>query len=103
MTRESGILIPLSVKVTEHSLTISLDLGTMKWAAEHMDENNPYNESTGRFEQAWRITDKVQFAKDVRIALLDEAEDGSTPVTRILDAAFLAAIGNGSEGVTENK
>ncbi len=45
------------------------------------------------------VTDAKKFAKDFIYELEREEEDGSTPVHRLLDTAFVAAIGNGAEGV----
>jgi hypothetical protein len=47
------------------------------------------------------VVDKYKFAKGVGIGLCDEEEDGSTPLTKILDAAYVHAVEN-DEGVDED-
>ena len=46
-----------------------------------------------------RVTDAVAFANDVVRALLDEREDGSSPLTDTLDKAFRDALDDGAQGV----
>lgn len=43
-----------------------------------------------------KVTDLHGFAEDVRSALLNEAEDGSSKLTNVLDAAMQAAVEDGS-------
>ena len=93
---------PLEVRVVSSALVISIGMGTLTWAAEHMEENNPYDDDSRDFKRLWRVKDAAQFAKDVRSALRDEGEDGSTPLTRLLDAMCLAAIEDGSVAVDED-
>lgn len=47
-------------------------------------------------EVAGQVTDARGFAEDVVGALLDEAEDGSSRLTKLLDDAMEAAINDGS-------
>jgi hypothetical protein len=51
------------------------------------------------FRREWRVNDAGQFAEDVKVELCREGEDGSTPLTRLLDAMCLAAIEAGSAGI----
>ena len=46
-----------------------------------------------------KITDVQTFALEVADAINDEAEDGSTLLTRMLDAAIRKAVESGCEGV----
>lgn len=46
-----------------------------------------------------KITDVLTFAQEVARAINSEAEDGSTLLTRMLDAAILKAVLSGCEGV----
>lgn len=87
--------VPLRCRIVDRVLTIEIGIDTLKGAAE-------------RHEQFWQpATDKValvvnspeKFAKDVRSALQDEGEDGSTKITAMLDAAILEAVEQGSEGL----
>ena len=45
------------------------------------------------------ITDEAVFALEVARAINDEGEDGSTLLTRMLDAAIRKAVESGCEGV----
>ena len=95
--------MPLRVRVERCRLILSIGLDTLAYAARHAPEIErafvwddaacEYNES--RF----RVVDKVAFAKAVCAALNDEAEDGSTKLTRLLDECFMDAIEAGAEGV----
>ena len=87
--------IQLRCRIVERVLTIEIGIDTLKHAAE-------------RHEEFWQPqTDKVAlvvskpeiFAKDVRIALLAEEEDGTTRIAALLDDAILEAVEQGSEGL----
>lgn len=90
---------PLTVKVKDKELVICIGIGTLKFAVEHMNSCNPYDEKLQDHKQLWIITEPIQFAEDVVFALSDEREDGSTKLTDLIDAACLTAIENGSEAV----
>jgi hypothetical protein len=86
---------PLRCRVVGRVLTIEIGVDTLKGAAE-------------RAECFWRpVTDKsglvvsnaLQFARDVRTALNDEEEDGTTRIHRMFDAAFEYVAENGSEAM----
>ena len=52
-------------------------------------------------DPAYHVTDKVAFAEAIVEALGCEEDDGTTPLHRLFDAAMLAAIEDGCEGVEE--
>lgn len=87
--------IPLRVQVVERVLTIEVGIDTLKFAAEHCEKfwNGEADVHT------LSITDADKFAEDVRIAMLAEEEDGSTPVARMLDEMIEDAVEEGSEAV----
>jgi len=58
---------------------------------------NSCDEQTDK--QNFKVTKIKGFARDVVNALNDEAEDGSCPVSRMLDAAIEHALDQGSENV----
>lgn len=91
----------LAVEVKDGVLMIRLGVETLKWAAEHMKANNPYDEEMGSFRRLWKITDATKFADDVRHALTEEEEDSSTVLTELFDKAALAAIEDGSIAVED--
>jgi hypothetical protein len=92
---------PLSVEVEDGHLVIRIGIETLAWAAEHSHDFNPFDDNENDFVQLWRVCDALEFAKDVRRALTDEAEDGSSPLTRLLDKMFMEAVGDGSLGIEE--
>lgn len=75
----------LNVQVKNGRLWISIPTETLAWAAEHR-------------EDSVRIHNCGAFAMSVRRALEDEGEDGSTPVTRLLDAATDWVVEQGEDG-----
>lgn len=48
-------------------------------------------------DELFTVTDAAKFADDVRVALLEEEEDGASLLTDLLDRACEKAIGDGSE------
>lgn len=100
-SRESGresVLkrkIPLRVRVVDRVLTIEIGIDTLKRAAERHEEF--WQPQTDKC--ALVVSDAEEFAKDVRNALQAEEEDGSTPVSRLLDEAIQEAVEQGSEGI----
>lgn len=98
---ELGKEAGLTVEVEDGQLVIRIGVGTLAFRWENCEENNPFIHSRNDFKRLWKVTKPEVFARDVRIALCAEGEDGSTPVTKLLDAACLAAIEDGSDGVRE--
>lgn len=90
---KDGSFRPLSVKVADNALVISIGLEMLKFVAEHCPAFQGEDCSDGPWE---RIVDAKELASDVRRALQDEEEDGTTPVHRLLDTAIVAARDDGS-------
>jgi hypothetical protein len=86
----------------EDELVIRIGIGTLAWAFDHMEENNPYDDNVRDFVQAWKVVDPMEFAKDVLGELTNEEEDGSHPLNRLLDQVSNAAAEQGSLGIEEN-
>lgn len=82
----------LFVGVEPGVLVIRIPIDTLAWAANHGPLNN------GEVPM-FRVTDNALFAGSVALALEREDEDGSTPVTRMFDAAFERAIEDCDSGV----
>lgn len=81
---------------------IRVGTGTLAWAFDYNADNNPWNDEKNSYVQSWKVTDPKQFAEDVRIAALDESEDGSSPLTRFLDQICQSAVEAGSLGISES-
>lgn len=77
--RHIVIRIPISVLAEEYIVPSDL-----------LDEN---------YKPRVLVTDLAAFAKDFVSELNREEEDGSTPITELLDAAFSKAVDNGAQGI----
>lgn len=92
---------PLTVKVSRGLLTIEIGVATCAFAAlaapfawEMANPGKPhYTDPRTRY----KITSAGGFAVDVCRALTEEAEDGSSLLTKLLDAAAQKAIEDGAE------
>lgn len=92
---------PLKVGVEGDELVIRIGVDTLVFAFEIGEENNPFDEAANDFRRSFKVTNKYRFAKGVGHGLCVEGEDGSTPLTRILDEAYIRAVEN-DEGVDED-
>lgn len=89
---DGGSAFPLTIGVENDELVIRIGVGTLAYCFEISDDNNPYDEEINDFRRAYRVTDKHKFATGVANALTIEEEDGSTPLTKILDEAYIVAV-----------
>jgi hypothetical protein len=92
---------PLSITIKNDCLIIQIGIGTLAFAFEHSEQNNPFDDDLNEFKRTYKIANKMEFAKDVLRELCDEAENGETIFTRLLDKACLSAVYNGSIGVED--
>lgn len=90
---------PLTVEVKDDELIVRIGIGTIAFAANESDAFKPYDEIVGDWVQKYKVVDALTFAKDVKRAMLDEAEDGSTPLSLFLDKMDEAALDDGADGV----
>lgn len=90
---------PLRVEINGGELCIRIGVETLAFAANHADSWNPFDADVSDFRQALEVVEPNEFARDVLNAMLDEAEDGSSPLTRLLDKMFDAAANDGSCGI----
>lgn len=91
---------PLSLDVdASGALTISIGIERLASCFEMTSENNPFDDASNEFKKLYRVTDKQEFADEVRHALCDEREDGSTILTDLFDKACWNAIEDGCLGV----
>lgn len=96
-----GADAPLTVDVENEEVVIRIGIGILAWAFDHMEENNPWSDDKCDYVQKWKVSNPVEFAKDVVGELTNEAEDGSNPLTSLLDQVSTAAADQGSLGVEE--
>lgn len=90
---------PLQVAVERGQLVIRIGLNVLAHAAEHCPRL-PHGDEYWSGPLA-KIDDRNELANDVVCALLDEREDGSSPISDAIDAAILEAYEQGSIGFTE--
>lgn len=82
-------------QIIDGKLVISLRIETLAHAARHSD----YFFNCAEQGEKLKITDEALFAKSVSNALNLEEEDGSTPITRMLDDAFEWVSEQGEDGI----
>lgn len=90
---------PLTIEVKGNELVIKIGINTLAWAFERSEYNNPWDKDVADFVQTWKVEDPKQFAQDVRIEMLNEHEDGSTPVGHFVDQTCQDALNEGSVGI----
>jgi hypothetical protein len=84
--------LPLTVGVEGDQLVIRIGVDTLAWCFEISEDNQPFDEKAKDFRREWKVVDPHKFAKGVGSGLCIEEEDGSTPLTCILDAACVTAV-----------
>jgi hypothetical protein len=84
-------------KIIDGKLVISLSIETLAHAA----RNSEYFFNCAENGMNLTITDEATFAESVARSLNREEEDGSTPITRMLDKATDWVIEQGEEGIDE--
>lgn len=97
----------LTVEVcSDGILQISIGVDILAFAALRSEYSwdlaNPDKRYLADPRTKFKITDPKGFAADVREALLEEAEDGSSLLTRVLDEACKNAIEQGSEHFSDS-
>jgi len=90
--------IGLEVGIKGGALVIALPLEALQMAVECYSFFEEYDPDTGTLHEPI-LTDAMRFAQEVIRALDDESEDGSTLVTRMLNAAFSKALESGAGGI----
>jgi hypothetical protein len=89
---------PLKVEIVGGRLLISIGVNCLAHAIELCPSLSQHDEKTGEFHDPV-ITDPLLFAREIRTVLLQEEEDGTTAVHRMLDHSAMTAIENGAEGI----
>lgn len=92
---------PLTIGVEGDELVIRIGVDTLQFCFETGEENQSYDEKEEDFRRAFKVVDKYEFAKGVGSALCNEEEDGSTPLTKVLDEAYIHAVED-DRGVDED-
>jgi len=92
---------PLECKIENEELVIKIGIGTMVFAVQKVEPFTAYDEKIGDFRVFFHITDMLEFAKGIQRELLREEEDGSSPLTNLLDLASASAAEQGDAGIEE--
>jgi len=96
---------PLTVKIVDGELRISIGVSQLKFACEHCPDASvgltEYDEDSDCY-LSYEVTDEMAFADDVNRALQEEDEDGTTMVHQLLDKAMVKAIEDGAMGIGDN-
>jgi hypothetical protein len=90
---------PLEVSVDGEELVIRIGIDVVAFAANESDHFKTYDLDTGDWVQKFKVTGPLEFSRDVKRAMLNEGEDGSTPLSRFLDKMNVAALEDGSTGI----
>lgn len=92
---------PLSAKLEGDELVIRIGIDTLAWAAEAERRETCFWEydEVRDYVQKWKIVDDRGWAEDVLHELKREEEDGSSPLTNLLDKMSEKALDQGSLSV----
>lgn len=98
----TGSHTPLSVVIKDGVLSVEIGLDVLAHSSLLSDFAyecaDPERTGSGKDPRGvFKISDAAGFAEEVRGALLDEAEDGSSLLTRLFDDACQKAVEDGSE------
>lgn len=93
----------LSVRVVNGELVIRIGVNVLAYAAAFSAWANPFNEDRDDYIRTFAIEDANEFADDVLHAMLNEREDGSTPLSDFIDEMSEAAVNDGSLGLHEDE
>lgn len=85
---------PLTCKIESGQLVIRVGFDVLEFAATEPDYG-PFRE----WKVQPKVIDKKAWAKDICDELLKEEEDGSSPLSNLLDEVILKAGENGSIGL----
>lgn len=92
---------PLGCKLEGGELVIRIGINVLAMATEDREPFTIYDEKLGDWRKAWIVTDPLEFAKEVAREINREEEDGSSPLTNLLDLACASALDQGCMGVEE--
>ena len=87
-------IAPLSCEVADGQLVVRIGVETLALAV--AAGSAFHQERDGEHIRNFAITDPLQFAKDIANELQREDEDGSSPLTDVIDQAAQSAIDEGS-------
>lgn len=92
---------PLSCTIEGGQLVIRIGINVLAMATEGREPFTVWDDETRAYRKQWVVTDPIEFVKDVKCELTREEEDGSSPLTNLLDLGCTNALEQGCLGVTE--
>lgn len=92
--------IPLRCTVADGVINITISREALRFLAENHDQF--WDGESGLDVPNIDITDELVFAQEVAHAINYGAEDGSTPLIRMVEAAIADAVENGCGGVAHD-
>lgn len=93
---------PLEVNIEGQELVIRIGINTLQHATEHCERLRDHQNEKHDYGPPYvEVVNATILADDVRGQLLEEQEDGTTPVHILLDDAIEAAFENGSLAFTD--
>lgn len=92
---------PLRCSIEGDELVIRIGINTLAFAFNESEDNHEFDEFVSDWRQLYVVIDEGKFASDVALAMNNEAEDGSAPLTLFLDKMMQAAADDGSMGIEE--
>ena len=93
---------PLSCKIEGEELVIRIGIDILAWSQQSERRDTPfwvYDQEQAKYAPQWKIINNLEWAKDVVREITREEEDGSSPLTNLLDKASEAALDQGSLAV----
>lgn len=90
----------LQISIEGEELVIRIGLDTLKYATENSPNLDFESDDRGN---KFIVTDTHTWAESVIIALEKEEENGTTPIHKMFDEAFLYALDQGLEGIEEKE
>jgi hypothetical protein len=89
----------LDVTIERDAVVIRIGVKTLAHACTYSDWANKWNDEEDDYIREFAIIDVRQFAKDIITEMLNEREDGSTPLSDFLDKVTEKAVNQGSLGL----
>ena len=59
-TDKRGADARLTVDIEDDEIVIRIGIGTLAWAFDHMEENNPWSDENHDFVQKWKVSDQLE-------------------------------------------
>lgn len=94
---------PLKASVEDGELVIRIGVDQLAHGTAAADAFHEYDDAKDKYLRSFAITDSTIFAKDIARALEAEKEDGSSPISDLLDSMAQAAIDDGTLSVELNQ